>query len=208
MLVVAPHPDDEAIAAWGLMSALRRQGTKIEVIVVSDGGASHPDSQRWPRFRLVAERRRETLRAMRQLGLIAPAVTFLGLPDGKLDCEPGLLRAALGRAIRRRRTPNLVIGPEVTDAHADHRAVASAMATVRRAGERRLTYHVWPADAARGARPYRVPLKAAMLCVKRRIVRSYRTQTGAITDAPSGFTMTDRHLRAFAGPLESFAVAV
>jgi len=205
-LIVAPHPDDEAIAACGLISSLLRQGTTVEVLVVSDGGASHPGSRRWHRLRLVAERRRETLRAMRGLGLTPHAVTFLGLPDGSLASAPKLLERRLGRALRPRRAPDLIVGPETTDDHADHRAVACALASIRRQGERRLGYHVWPVDAARGARPYRVVLKAAALAIKRRIVRSYRTQAGAIMDSPTGFRMTHRHFKAFAAPIEQFAV--
>jgi LmbE family N-acetylglucosaminyl deacetylase len=206
VLVVAPHPDDEAIAAWGLMRRFQSRGARIEVLVVSDGAASHPGSQRWPVERLVAERRRETLRAMRMLGLAPKAVGFLGLADGELMNHPARLRRTLGRALRARARPQLVIGPELSDAHADHRAVAQALAALPRRGERRATYHVWPADAARGPRPCRVILKGAELAIKRRIIRSYRTQSGRITDAPTGFTLTHRHLAAFARPIECFAV--
>lgn len=206
LLVVAPHPDDEAIAAWGLMRRLQDCGARIEVLVVSDGGASHPGSPTWPRPRLVAQRRRETLRVLRTLGLTPSAITFLDLADGMLDDDHALDRP-LGRAIRRRRTPDLIVGPEVTDAHADHRAVARAIAKVRRCGERRITYHIWPIQAARGARPHGLVLKHAGLAIKRRAIRSYRSQAGLITDSPTGFTMTHHHLKAFAGPVERFAVA-
>ena len=84
VLVVAPHPDDEAIGAFGLMSALRRRGARLWVLVVSDGGASHPGSTAWPPARLVPERRRETRRAMATLGIPPSRVRFLGLPDGAL----------------------------------------------------------------------------------------------------------------------------
>jgi LmbE family N-acetylglucosaminyl deacetylase len=206
VLVVAPHPDDEAIAAWGLMRHLLRQGARIGVVVVSDGGASHPGSPSWPPARLVAERRRETLRAMRTLGLAPPTITFLDLPDGSLAHDVPMVRERLGRALRRGPAPDLIVGPDMSDAHADHRTVAFALASLRRVGERRLAYHVWPAGGARVCRPCRVILKGAALAIKRRIVRSYRTQGGSITDSPSGFTLTHRHLRAFAGPAERFAV--
>ncbi len=206
VLVVAPHPDDEAIAAWGLMRSLRTRGAHVEVLVVSDGGASHPGSLSWPRLRLAAARRRETLRAMRTLGLAPPAITFLELADGALGDDRTLERR-IGRAILHRRAPDLIVGPEITDAHSDHRAVARAIAGVQRRGERRVTYHVWPVQAARGARRYGMILKHASLAMKRRVVRSYRSQAGLITDSPTGFTMTHRHLKAFAGPAERFAVA-
>ena len=205
LLVVAPHSDDEVIAAWGLMRRLLRRRARVEVLVVTDGGASHPESRAWPRARLVTERRRETCRAMRSLGVPRGRVQFLGLPDGALALHPGKLATALGKALHRRAPPDLIVAPMPDDAHADHRAVAVALAAVPRRGERRLGYRVWPEGAGRSLHGLVVPL-GATISAKRRAVRSYRTQTGHITDAVAGFAMTHRHLRAVAGPTERFAI--
>ncbi len=205
VLVVAPHPDDEVIAAWGLMRGALAAGARVEVVVATDGGASHPESRTWPRARLVAERRRETRRALRSLGVGPTSIRFLDLPDGELSDDPQRVAADLARAMRRRPAPDLIVSPMADDAHGDHRAVAQALAALPRRGERRLGYRVWPAGAARSLRGLVVPLGAAR-CAKRRTVRSYRTQTGHITDAVAGFAMTHRHLRAFAAPVERFAV--
>jgi LmbE family N-acetylglucosaminyl deacetylase len=205
VLVVAPHPDDEVIAAWGLMRRLLRAGARVEVLVATDGGASHPESRTWPRPRLVAERRRETRRALRALGIAPDRIGFLDLPDGSLLDSPDLVRAPLSRAVRRRRSPQLIVGPMPDDAHGDHRAVAHALAGSPRRGERRLGYRVWPEGAARSLGGLVVPLGYS-IAAKRRAVRSYRTQSGRITDAVAGFAMTHRHLRAFAAPAERFAV--
>jgi LmbE family N-acetylglucosaminyl deacetylase len=206
VLVVAPHPDDEAIGAWALLRHFQRRGARMRVVIVSDGGASHPDSRRWPRDRLVQERRRETRRAMRSLGLPPSSIHFLALPDSRLASGPDALRSKLGAIVRRQPRSTLIVGPESGDAHADHRAVASALTGMRRTAPRRLGYHVWPEGAACGPRPCRLPLRGAAMAMKRRVVRSYRTQTGIITDARAGFAMTHRHLRAFVRPIERFAV--
>jgi LmbE family N-acetylglucosaminyl deacetylase len=206
VLVVAPHPDDEAIAAWGLMRRLHSAGAKIEVVVVSDGGASHPGSATWPVERLVAARRRETRQAMRALGLPRSAIRFMSLADGALHQETTGLAGALRRVLLARAKPDLLVGPEATDDHGDHRAVALALHRVPRRGEQRITYHVWPEGAATGARPIRIRLDEPARAMKRRIVRGYRSQAGSITDAPTGFTMTHGHLKAFAGPQECFGV--
>jgi LmbE family N-acetylglucosaminyl deacetylase len=205
LLVVAPHPDDEVVAAWALMRQLRRRGAQVTVLVVSDGGASHPQSRSWPRARLVAERRRETRRALRELGVTPDRIRFLNLPDGGLAHRPDRLAAALGGALRRRAPPDLIVAPMADDAHADHRAIAVALAALPRRGEHRLGYRVWPEGAARSLHGLAVPLGPA-IDAKRRSVRSYRTQTGRIADAVAGFAMTHRHLRAFAAPFERFAV--
>ena len=197
-MIVAPHPDDEAIGAWGLIGALRRQRTRVHIIVVSDGGASHPGSRHWPRDRLVTERRCETIRAMRRLGVTRAAIRFLGRPDGALTI--GGCHAALRRAVRP--TPQLIVGPAPADAHADHRAVADALARLALPGTRRLAYPVWPAAACRGrASHLAIGTRAT---AKRRALRRYRTQAGLITDSPTGFAMSARQIAAFAAPRETF----
>jgi LmbE family N-acetylglucosaminyl deacetylase len=199
-LIVAPHPDDEAIGAWGLMTVLRRRGVRLWVVVVSDGGASHPGSTTWPPTRLVLERRRETRRAMRGLGIMPSRIRFLALPDGKLD--PIAIGPAIGRALQRMPSPDLVVGPVRDDAHEDHRAVAEALSRRRRG---HLAYRVWPSGVRRGG-GLRVPLDARTRTAKRRAVRSYRTQAGWITDSPTGMTITHDHLAAFVRPFEYFEV--
>lgn len=204
-LIVAPHPDDETIGAWGLMARLRQQGVRIRVLVVSDGAASHPGSLSWPPSRLVAARRGETRRAMRGLGIPAAAIRFAGLPDGGLD-SCGLERA-LTRAIRTMPPADLVVGPVEDDDHGDHRAVARAVRRCRFGSRPRLSlgYRVWPLDR-RKVGPMRVLLRGAGRHAKRRAVLSYRTQAGAITDSPTGMMITHRHLAAFARPFEHFRV--
>ncbi len=204
VLVVAPHPDDEVIAAWALMRSLIKGGARVVVIVVSDGAASHPGSRSWPPPRLARERRRETLRAMARLRIPPSRIRFLALPDGQLEAQQNLVAITIGRAVRRCPPPDLIVGPVSDDAHGDHRAVAQALACLPRRGERRLGYRVWPEGSNRSTRGVKVMLSGADLSAKRRAVRSYRTQAGKITDAEAGFTMTARHLRAFVQPVERF----
>lgn len=203
VLVVAPHPDDEAIGAFGLMAALARRGARLRVLVVSDGAASHPESRAWPPARLVSERRRETRRAMAALGIAPDRIRFLGLPDGALAEPEAKLEQRLARVMRQMPPPDLIVTPVVDDAHADHRAVAHAVGRVR--ARHRLGYRVWPLAPDRA---YRLALRLDLRTrtIKRRALRSYRTQAGLITDSPTGMTMTHHHLRAFAGPAERFRV--
>lgn len=202
LLVVAPHADDEAIGAHAIMTRLHRRGVAVQVVVVTDGAASHPSSARWPRRRLVAERRRESRRMLRQIGIAADAVTFLDLPDGRLHTRTAAARRGLARVLGHRgRT--LVVAPAPDDDHADHRTVAACVEALRQPGVRVLAYPVWPAGrkvAGAGA----LFLTAQERLAKRRAVRSYRTQTGRITDDPACFTMTREQIAAFTGPQEVF----
>lgn len=200
-VIVAPHPDDEVIGAAGLIGALRRQGSDVHVIVVSDGAASHPGSMRWPRRRLVAARRQESLRALRRLAVLPDRVTFVGLPDGGLTAQGARCRQELHRLLARC-AADLVVGPAANDAHPDHRAVADALRAWR-GGRRRLSYRVWPTHAGGAAHRQTLVTTAA---TKRSLIRLHRTQLGAITDDPNGFTIARHELAAFAHPIERFAV--
>lgn len=200
-LVVAPHPDDETIGAFGLIRALKAAGSEVRVLVVSDGAGSHRGSVRWPRRRLVAERRRETRRAMRRLGLHAGEIDFLGLPDGGLPDRPAsaLLPPRFTHGVA------LLVGPSEGDAHPDHVAVARAIRACR-VPARRLAYHVWP--AGRRPRAFRAgPACRGGTAAKRSAIRCYRTQTGMIRDDPAGFALSPGQIGIFARPIEYFAEA-
>lgn len=203
LLVIAPHPDDETIGAFGLMLRFIRRGVSVRVLIVSDGAGSHAASPTWQGCRLVRERRRETLRAVRRIGVPAHQVTFLNLPDGGLNREAEQTHRAISAALRRSPKPALVAAPIDSDDHPDHRMVADAVAAARMAGVRTLHYPVWPvSEQLPGAR--RLPLTAQQRLAKRSTLRGYRTQTGRITDDPNGFAMTRRQIAAFSGPVETF----
>jgi len=200
-LIVAPHPDDEAIGAYGLIRALTARGARVTVAVVTDGAGSHTGSVRWPRARLVAARRRETLRAMLRIGVGSGSVVFLDLPDGGLTAMSGKLHRALGRLVRRCRDLDLLVGPARDDDHPDHRAIAEGL---QRSRARRLEYLVWPNRQSRSARATHALRLGTLAAAKRGAIGRYRTQTGTITDDPNGFAMS-RHERArFSRPVERF----
>ena len=201
-VIVAPHPDDEIIGAAGLIQALRRRGSGVWVVVVSDGAASHPDSPTWPAVRLIAARERESRHALRRLGVRSDRVMFLGLPDGGLMAEGDPCRERLHQALRKHRGLDLLVGPAATDAHPDHRAVAAALGGFRFGG-RRLTYQVWPPQKRLAARSRTVSIPGGA-AAKRALIRVHRTQLGAITDDPRGFSIARHELAAFSHPVERF----
>lgn len=202
-LVVAPHPDDEVIGAFGLILALRRAGTRVRVLVVTDGAASHPASAAWPHARLVRQRRRESLWALRRLGVTAMHVRFLALPDGGLADAGACALRRIAAEVRRTRRLDLVVGPTGDDDHADHRLVAAALAAAPAPRARRLAYPVWPQPQATGRRR-RTALVPGGALGKRTAIGLHRTQCGAIVDDPEGFAISREQLRAFSRPWETF----
>jgi LmbE family N-acetylglucosaminyl deacetylase len=117
VIVIAPHPDDETLAAGGLLYDLSRRGWTASVIVVSDGARSHPGT-----VNLATIREAECRRAAIALGLASPPV-FLGFPDGGLADVVPLIAEELIAFLQ---GTDLVIVPRADDGHDDHRAVAHA----------------------------------------------------------------------------------
>lgn len=201
-VIVAPHPDDEAIGAYGLIRRLRARGARVRVIVVTDGTESHPGSLRWSAPKLAAWRRRESRAVLAGIGVDARAVTFLGLADGTLPAMQRRDSTALRRAIVVPQGCDLLVLPARDDDHPDHRAVAAACG--RLPVGRRLDYLVWPNRQSSSRRAsHRLPL-GALTAAKRGAIRRYRSQTGAITDDPGGFTISRAELAAFSRPVELF----
>ncbi|EZP54972.1 MULTISPECIES: PIG-L deacetylase family protein [Sphingomonas] len=201
-LIVAPHPDDEIIGAAGLIRRLKTIGAAVSVVIVSDGGASHPGSRRWPRARLVAERRRESRRALLMLGVSARDLRCLALPDGDL---PRHVAEAVRHLRRLSARADLIVGPAADDAHPDHRAVAAALDRLP-GRARRLSYRVWPPRRRGDVQGLTLPVPGGS-AFKRLLIARHRTQLGAIRDDPAGFAIAAHELRAFAQPIERFGGA-
>jgi LmbE family N-acetylglucosaminyl deacetylase len=147
-LVIAPHPDDEALGCGGLVAALAERGADLAVVFVTDGGASHPRSRKWPRPRLAALRAEEASAALAALGASGATRLHLGLPDagivrGGPDWRRAVERTAqLASALR----PALVLAPWRRDPHRDHRdAHALTLEALARTGirPRLLEYPIW-----------------------------------------------------------------
>ena len=139
LIVVAAHPDDETLGAAGLLSRAYRAGVRSSVLVATSGEASHPDSSTQTPEQLARLREQECLAAVAEVDPGA-TVTFLRLPDGRLDelapmAELGeaitqlLLTAAAG-------TRAVVVSPWAGDRHPDH--TAAAVATQEAAGRARV----------------------------------------------------------------------
>lgn len=204
-LIVAPHPDDETIGAFGLMRYLARHGTNIRITVVTNGAASH-NSKAWPPARLTARRKRETQHALARIGIPQTAITFLGFPDSGMQDMPPTGFSRLKQKLAHGQEPDLVVRPSVLDFHADHRIVARACQESWPPRVHQLTYLVWP-DASQPSHPprYRLPLKDSRL-MKAAAIATYRSQTGLIKDDPDGFYMNRPLIQSLAGPNEYFGM--
>lgn len=175
VLVVAPHPDDEAIGPGGTLVLHRRLGDPVDALFVTSG--VHGDNQgRVPDDTYVALRRREAQDAARVLGL--GLTEFWDYPDGMVVTEADLAavveRLAAHLAAAR---PEVIYAPHADEQHSDHHFVSLAVQRAAQAARgkgpapRVLGYEVWsplqPHWAVDVASVYEAKLSA---------IRCYRSQ--------------------------------
>lgn len=205
-VVVAPHPDDEVLAVGGLLAQLADSGTPVEVIAVTDGTASHRGSTEWTAERLAQARPRESLRALRRLGLsIEPA--RLGMPDGGLKNVRALLAARLVSLLRPR---DVVFTTWRQDGHPDHEVTGQACAlAAASAGARLVEVPVWGWHWSRPGDPrmpwanaFRLPLSEDAVRRKRAAVKAFTSQLKSDTSTGSGPVLRATTVERAARPYE------
>ena len=176
--VVAAHPDDEVLGVGGTMAILAAAGARLRLIAITDGEASHPDSDP---AAIALTRTAESAAALSLLGAQAAEVVRLRLPDTAVaaheDELSGLLRELCAGF-------DVCLAPWDQDAHADHEAAGRA---ARRAGSADgrtvLSYPIWMWHWARPADPRvpwpracRIPLPAGVTARKRSAIQAFASQ--------------------------------
>lgn len=141
VLLVAPHPDDEALGCGGTVKLLTAAGARVVVVVMArgDGGVDAGATGV-----AVEDRLDESRRACEILGTQPPVFTHLSSPA--IREAPAEAAAALGLALGGRRF-SAVLVPSPLERHATHRAclVAALLADIALKGARWLGYGVWDA---------------------------------------------------------------
>src|SRR5258708_21486334 len=139
-LVFAPHPDDEALAAAGLLQRATLVGASAQLVFVTNGDnnvwAQRHVERRWQiaesdRLRWGELRKREVRAAIQAMSLgKQTSLRFLNLPDQAITSllrkVPARLSSILLEEIDQFK-PTLVIAPSVYDAHPDHSALSVAI---------------------------------------------------------------------------------
>jgi len=141
LLVLAPHPDDEAIGCGGVVARHLREGRSVRVVIATDGAAAEgtaladPESYR-------ALRETESERGLAVLtgdaqppGAPVLQLEFLRFPDRHLGRSMEALIERLGAQLDAFR-PDLILAPSPVEIHPDHRALASALCQLVQRDER------------------------------------------------------------------------
>lgn len=186
-LIVAPHPDDDAIGAGGLIQRAVASGARVRIVFATDGD-NNPWPQRVMERKLVirkrdrsnwgAMRREEALEALARLGVERDAATFLGFPDQQIAA---LARRGDTRVLDRLRSaiadfqPTLIVCPSCRDLHADHRALAYYVH--RAAGEETpIVTYVIHGDPMEERMAVRLELTAREQLWKRQAIECHKSQ--------------------------------
>jgi LmbE family N-acetylglucosaminyl deacetylase len=213
-LIIAPHPDDEALGCGGLIAACCQAKRPPAVVFLTDGAMSHPNSKMFPRERLIRTREQEARTAAAILGLAADRLIFLREPDTKAPRAGNAVARVVNRlaGLADRFGCTCILAPWRFDPHSDHEAAASIAEKVAERHElRHVAYPVWgwmlpPGQIVEASAPvgWRLDI-AANLCLKRRAIAAHRSQYGdLITDDPAGFRLPRNLLTIFERPFETF----
>ena len=120
VLVISPHPDDEAIGCAGALCEHIAAGDEVRVVFLSSGEAGgHGAGRAETRVR----RESEAAAAADVLGIAA--IDFWRLPDGKLRADAALVAQLAGRL--REWTPQTLYTTHPGEAHPDHRVAPRAL---------------------------------------------------------------------------------
>lgn len=116
-LILAPHPDDEALGCSGTIMLLNKAGASSTVVFLTEGERLYGK----PDHIVGEERRQEGYRASVMLG--CKKALFLGFPDGEVNSYAERIYRMLYEIIERKK-PDTIFSPSPIDYHQDHIATA------------------------------------------------------------------------------------
>ncbi len=217
-LVVAPHPDDESLGCGGAIALLSSYGLPVNVLFISDGTGSHPNSRKYPALALRDLRESEANAALALLGAAPGSAAFLRLKDGAVPSKdaPGFAAAVTScRTYLADSKPQTIFLPWRRDPHPDHRAASQIMQAALDGPTEKprvLEYPVWaweraaPGDVPQPdeARAFRLDISGVGI-VKRAAVDAHQSQvTHLIDDDPQGFWLSPEVIAHFERPWEVY----
>ncbi len=194
LLLIAPHPDDEALACSVTLQRAVAADAAIQVVYATDG-EDNPWPQRileckWrldstARKRWASLRRTEALTALRRLGVDNSGARFLGFPDQGLtrllvtDCGSALEKLA---ATIIESNPTDLLVPTIHDTHPDHSALGVMLHLVlTQSWKIRPTMSVWAylvhgQSRAFAARAHELSQSDAETVAKKYAIACHKTQ--------------------------------
>lgn len=128
VLVLSPHPDDEAIGCGGLLLHLIESGNRVVVLQLTDGSICDSLLDKPVPYRHLV-RIQEARQSAQTMG--AECLCW-GAADGNLQCSPEWIEKL--HALLSDLRPNWIFAPFVNDPHPDHRACSDLLRAVLQRG--------------------------------------------------------------------------
>jgi LmbE family N-acetylglucosaminyl deacetylase len=136
ILFLSPHPDDESLAAGGLLASQRERGIEVTLVAVTDGENAYADNMDLGRLRT----REQTLAAAR-LGIFDDDIVRLHITDSGVKSEQN---AIVERILPYVSSETHIVAPWPQDFHPDHEACGQvALELSRKTGARLTFYFFW-----------------------------------------------------------------
>ncbi len=90
-LVVAPHPQDEALGCGGAITLLRQYGFDVKILYITHGHVNHMADQVIPKALIREIKEKETAGALHSMGLTGQDAAYLRIQDQLVPAkgEPG-----------------------------------------------------------------------------------------------------------------------
>ncbi len=199
LLILAPHPDDEAISCGGLIAFAQDRGWEVHVLVMAVGECRQlVTGKTEPGLRLAE------LEAAAAEGGYRAEVRFVGDAFMRMDSRPRKeVSDTIEDAVQALR-PDIVVIPPASSYDQDHRAVAEAALTALRPRPANLHHVVrtvleadepywWRLDGNRPTPTLFLPLTPEQFERKCQLVRCHGSQ-----DRPDPFGRSTENLRRYA----------
>ena len=180
--VIAPHPDDETLAAGGLIASLRGSQVPVRVIAITDGENAYEGE-----VGLGALREREQARALQRLGVSEDQISRLHLPDSGVSEWEDKLSTMLEPMLR---DAGHIIAPWPHDFHPDHEVTGRAVFKVAQRYHIPLTsylfwtWHRGTPDLLRSVTLRKLPLTEEQQQAKREALAFHVSQLQHHSGAP------------------------
>lgn len=182
LLIIAPHPDDEAIASGGLISRAVSSGWNVFAMVVAAG-----ECRQLVTGETTSRKRIEEFDRAKEVGGYSGGIVFFGSDFMRLDLKPRKEICDKIEDCLEELKPDMVVIPPGSSYDQDHRAVAEAAITALRPRPANLKHspgaileadepYWWRIDGNRPTPNFFVKLDRADLDKKIEMIRAHESQ--------------------------------
>ncbi|EJF90596.1 PIG-L deacetylase family protein [Bartonella tamiae] len=215
LLVLAPHPDDEALGCGGGIAAACAAGMNVDIICITDGSHSHKNSLHWPKDKLVTLRANEFFKSTFILSNGLARNFMLNYEDQN---SPNLISEIELAAMHIKKRlapfyPTTIWSSWIGDPHIDHQNTAHLAYALKRLFSDSVLffYTVWgrfiETDLLKEKKVLKLNTKPYQK-IKEKAVMAHRSQmTRLIDDDPDGFVMSEQTRQHFISEDEYFLEA-